>query len=277
MADERPNQQPAPVAVWASGAAYEAYVGRWSRLVAREFVAWLGVAPESHWLDVGCGTGALMQAILQLAQPRAVLGVDASEAFLALGRQQVQDERARFEAGDAQALAVDDGSYDAAVAGLVINHVPLPGRAIAEMARAVRPGGVVAAYVWDYSGKMQPIRHFWNAAAALDPGAADLDQGRRYPLCRPEPLAALWQAANLRLVETTAIDVNTDFASFDDYWVPFTAGQGPAPSYAVSLSDERRAALRERLRAALPTALDGSVPLVARAWAVRGVKIESSS
>jgi SAM-dependent methyltransferase len=213
-----------------------------------------------------------MQAILQLAQPRVVLGVDASEGFLALGRQQVQDERARFEAGDAQALAVEDGSYDAAVAGLVINHVPLPERAIAEMARAVRPGGVVAAYVWDYSGKMQPIRHFWNAAAALDPGAADLDQGRRYPLCRPEPLAALWQAANLRLVETTAIDVNTDFTNFDDYWVPFTAGQGPAPSYAVSLSDDRRAALRERLRAALPTALDGSVPLVARAWTVRGVR-----
>jgi hypothetical protein len=126
--------------------------------------------------------------------------------------------------------------------------------------------------VWDYAGKMQLMRHFWNAAAALDPAAAPLDEGRRFPLCRPEPLVALWQAAGLRHIETIAIDIDTDFADFDDYWIPFTGGQGPAPGYTMALSDERRVALRQRLHAALPFALDGTVPLVARAWAIRGVR-----
>ena len=272
MVDGQPEQPALPADVWASGAAYEQWVGRWSRLVARGFLQWLAVDTHSHWLDVGCGTGALTQTILQHAQPRSVHGVDSSSAFLALAQQQVQDERVRFETGDAQALPVEDGAYTAVVSGLVLNFVPDPQRALAEMVRAVRPGGVVAAYVWDYGGKMQLLRHFWNAATALDPAAAELDQGRRFPLCRPEPLTSLWQAANLRTLETLAIDINTDFVDFDDYWTPFTGGQGPAPGYTMALSAERRAALRERLRAALPFALDGSVPLVARAWAIRGVR-----
>ena len=140
------------------------------------------------------------------------------------------------------------------------------------MARAAKPGSVVAAYVWDYAGKMQLMRHFWNAAAALDPAAYDLDEGRRFPICQPEPLRELFQSAGLRHVEVRPIDIATDFQDFDDYWSPFLGGQGPAPGYAQSLSDERRAALRERIRAGLPFALDGSIPLVARAWAVRGFR-----
>jgi len=256
--------------VWASGQQYEAYVGRWSRPVARQFVEWLQVAPDGRWLDVGCGTGALAQTILDQAQPRTVQGIEPSAGFLAVARRQVADPRARFDQGDARALPVDDAACDAVVAGLVINFVPDPAQAVAEMRRSARPGGVVAAYVWDYGGKMQFMRHFWNAAAALDPAAAALDEGRRFPLCRPEPLAALWQRAGLSAVATTAIDIATDFTNFDDYWAPFLGGQGPAPGYAMALTAERRAALRERLRAALPTAVDGAVPLTARAWAVRG-------
>jgi hypothetical protein len=131
---------------------------------------------------------------------------------------------------------------------------------------------VVAAYVWDYAGKMQMMRHFWNAAAALDPAARDLDEGRRFPICQPEPLRELFQNAGLRKVEVRPIDIATDFRDFDDYWSPFLGGQAPAPGYAMSLSDEQRAALRERIRAGLPFALDGSIPLVARAWAVRGFR-----
>ncbi|MBF8283654.1 MAG: methyltransferase, partial [Anaerolineales bacterium] len=142
----------------------------------------------------------------------------------------------------------------------------------AEMARAAKPESVVAAYVWDYAGKMQMMRHFWNAAAALDPAARDLDEGRRFPICQPEPLRELFQNAGLREVEVRPIDIAADFRDFDDYWSPFLGGQGPAPGYAMSLSDERRAALRERIRAGLPFALDGSIPLVARAWAVRGFR-----
>jgi SAM-dependent methyltransferase len=257
---------------WATGAAYEPYVGRWSRLVAREFLAWLAVPPGSQWLDVGSGTGALSQSILEAAAPRAVKGVDRSEGYVAFARAQVADERASFETGDAQDLPVSPAEYDAAVSGLVLNFVPQPERMAAEMARAVRPGGTVALYVWDYAGKMQLMRHFWNAVTALDPAAMELDEGRRFPVCRPERLAELFHGAGLEKVEARPIDIPTDFRDFDDYWRPFLGGQGPAPGYAMSLSEERRVALRERLRAALPTAIDGSIPLVARAWAVRGAR-----
>jgi len=247
-------------------------VGRWSRLVAREFVQWLAVLPESRWLDVGCGTGALSQIILQTAAPRAVTGIDCSAAYVTFAREHVRDARVAFEVGEAQALRVESASYDAVVAGLMLNFVPQPSQAIAEMARGARPGGIVAAYVWDYAGKMQLMRHFWNAAVALDPAAVELDEGRRFPLCKPAPLTHAFHAAGLREVEVRAIDIATDFHDFDDYWFPFLGGQGPAPNYAMALSEERRGALRERLRASVPLALDGSIPLVARAWAVRGVR-----
>jgi SAM-dependent methyltransferase len=191
---------------------------------------------------------------------------------VAFARERIRDERAQFEVGDAQALPVETGTYDAVVSGLVLNFVPQPRQAVAEMARAAKPKSVVAAYVWDYAGKMQMMRHFWNAAAALDPAARDLDEGRRFPICQPEPLRELFQNAGLREVEVRPIDIAADFRDFDDYWSPFLGGQGPAPGYAMSLSDERRAALRERIRAGLPFALDGSIPLVARAWAVRGFR-----
>jgi SAM-dependent methyltransferase len=262
---------------WASGAAYEPYVGRWSRLVAREFLAWLAVPASGRWLDVGCGTGALSQTILRLAEPAAVTGIDRSQEYVAYAREQVHDERARFDGGDALALPVDPGAYDAVVSGCVLNFITPPEQAIAQMARAARPGGVVAAYVWDYAGKMQFMRHFWNAAAALDPAARDLDEGRRFPICEPGPLRGLCQGAGLGDVDVRAIDIATDFRDFDDYWAPFLGGQGPAPGYARSLSEERRAALRERIRAGLPFALDGSIPLAARAWAARGIRSYSTT
>ena len=259
--------------VWAIGQNYEPYyVGRWSRLVARELLDWLAVPPESRWLDVGCGTGALSQTILQIALPRRVSGVDRSEGLVAYAGEQVNDEHAHFVVGDAQALPMNTGAYDAVVSGLVLNFVPQPDRMAAEMVRVARAGGVVAAYVWDYAGEMQLMRLFWNAAVALDPEAAELDEGRRFPICKPEPLIGLFRAAALRDVELRAIDVSTHFGNFDDYWSPFLGGQGPAPGYAMSLSEERREALRKRIRARLPFALDGSIPLVARAWAVRGVR-----
>lgn len=258
--------------LWAAGDVYEPYVGRWSRLVAPQFIPWLGVGVGARWLDVGCGTGALSQTILQTAAPSAVKGVDRSPAFVAYAQARTQDARAHFEVGDAQALPEVDGAYDAAVSGLVLNFVPQPLQMVNEMQRAVRTGGVVALYVWDYAGKMQLMRHFWNAAGALDPEAVELDEGRHFPICQPAPLTALFEEAGLTQVEVRPIQIDTDFRDFDDYWLPFLGGQAPAPHYAMSLSEERRAALRERLRDSLPFALDGSIPLVARVWAVRGVR-----
>jgi SAM-dependent methyltransferase len=257
--------------VWASGAAYEAYVGRWSRPVAREFLAWLAVPAGGHWLDVGCGAGALGRIIAETAMPAAVVGVDPSAGFVAYARDRVADERVGFVVGDARALPHPRATFDAAVAGLVLNFVPEPATAVAEMARVARPGGGVAAYVWDYAGEMQLLRHFWDAAVALDPAARELDEGRRFPLCRPEPLAALFGAAGLTAVEVRPIDVPTHFSDFDDYWAPFLGGQGPAPGYCMALGEAQRSHLRERIRAGLPVDPDGAIRLVARAWAVRGM------
>jgi SAM-dependent methyltransferase len=259
-----------PTDIWALGDAYEPYVGRWSRLVTRDFLTWLQVPPDQRWLDVGCGTGALSSVIVAHAAPRELVGIDPAEGFVTYARAHLRDGRARFEIGDARALPFAAGAFDAVVSGLMLNFVPQPLAAIAEMMRVTQANGVVAAYVWDYAGEMQLMRRFWDAATALDPDAALLDEGRRFPLCRPEPLAELFRAAGLRAVESRAIDVLTHFRDFDDYWEPFLGGQGPAPGYAASLSDEHRARLRERLRDTLPTEPDGSIQLIARAWAVRG-------
>jgi SAM-dependent methyltransferase len=258
--------------VWASGDDYEPFVGRWSRRVAREFIAWLALAADSRWLDVGCGSGALTQTILATASPRAVLGVDPSDGFITHARRHTQDSRTKFQVGDAQELPVANSVFDVAVAGLVLNFVPDPARAVAEMQRAVRVGGTVAAYVWDYADGMQLLRRFWDAAVALDPDAGELDEGRRFPLCRRETLRSLLNDIGLERTEAQAIDVPTVFKNFDDYWSPFLGGQGPAPGYCVSLSDDRRARLRNHLQAALPVASDGTIHLRARAFAVRGVK-----
>ena len=269
------GETPRPVGdtgrLWAAGEAYEPYVGRWSRLVAADFLGRLGVPAGSHWLDVGCGTGALSGAILGRCAPASVLGVDPSEGFLAHARRHLTDARLRFCRGDAQALPVADGAFGAVVSGLVLNFVPDQPKAAAEMRRAARQGGRVAAYVWDYADGMQMMRRFWDAAAALDPaGAGGRDEALRFPLCRPGPLRALFEGAGLRAVEVTAIEVLTVFRDFEDYWAPFLGGGAPAPAYCLSLDAERRAALRERLRATLPTEADGSIRLPARAWAVQG-------
>jgi SAM-dependent methyltransferase len=255
---------------WASADAYERYVGRWSRRVAAELIHWLDLPHGRDWLDVGCGTGALASTILALAEPRRVRGYDLSAEHVAGARARAADPRAEFAQADATALPDPAHAYDAAVSGLVLNFVPEPARAVAEMARVVRPGGTVAVYVWDYAGQMQLMRVFWDAAAELDPSAAKLDEGRRFAWCRAEPLRDLFEAAGLRDVQVRAIDVPTRFADFEDYWQPFLGGQGPAPGYAASLDGERRAALRELIRGRLPMESDGSIALTARAWAVRG-------
>ncbi len=255
---------------WGIGAAYEPYVGRWSRLVMQELLTWLRLPPDLRWLDAGCGTGALSSVILARANPRQVVGVDQSGGFVAYARAHQPDARARFAAADACALPFPAQIFDAVVSGLMLNFVPQPSIAVQEMARVTRLGGVIAVYVWDYAGEMQMMHHFWDAATALDPGIAHLDEGARFPLCQPEPLAALFQSAGMHSVEVRAIDIPTHFRDFDDYWLPFLGGQGSAPSYVESLDEAQRIDLRERLRNTLPIAADGSIDLIARAWAVRG-------
>jgi SAM-dependent methyltransferase len=254
---------------WTSGERYEPYVGRWSRLVTGPFLDWLDEPPGLRWLDVGCGTGALTAAILRDAAPASVLGVDPSPGFLASAATGVPDPRAAFALGDARGLPVADRSVDVVVSGLVLNFVPDPVAALRELHRTVA-GGTVGCYVWDYAGEMQMMRWFWDVAVELDPAAAERHEGSRFGFCRPGPLARAATSAGLVDVAVADVVVPTRFADFDDYWTPFLSAQAPAPSYVASLDHERRTRLRDALRDRLPTEDDGSIPLTARAWAVRG-------
>lgn len=258
--------------VWASGDSYEPYIGRWSRIVAQEFIHWLALPGEADWLEVGTGTGALTQTLLKQANPKRIKGIDRSKDYVEFARSQLEDPRVELEVGNAQSLPVESDVFDAAVSGLVMNFVPQPDQMIAEMARAVREDGMVALYVWDYGGKMQMLRHFWNAASALDPAARELDEGWRFSICNPTSLRYLFEHANLSQVEIRPIDILADFKNFDDFWSPFLGGQGPAPGYLMSLGEKRRAQLRDRLYNSLPFALDGTIPLMMRAWAAKGIK-----
>ena len=259
---------------WASGRAYERYVGRWSRLVAIEFLDWLAVPAGRRWLDVGSGTGALTEAILARCAPATVTGVDASAVFVAHAAAAVTDPRASFAVGTAAATGLPGGSVDAAVSGLVLNFVPDAAAALAEARRVVAPGGIVAGYVWDYAEGMAFMRHFWDAAVAVDPSVAELDQGRRFPIAAPEPLEAACTAARLDDVAVRPIVIPTVFADFDDLWLPFLGGTGSAPTYVAGLDQAARDVLRERLRGSVAIEPDGSIRLEARAWAARGRRPE---
>jgi SAM-dependent methyltransferase len=255
---------------FADGEAYEHYVGRWSRLVSHRFLDWLSLPPGLRWVDAGCGTGALTTTILERADPSRVTGIEPSEGFLTVARARIHDNRVEFGLGDAQSLPLKDAEADVSVSGLVLNFVPDKKRALQEMRRIVQPGGTVALYVWDYAGEMQLMRYFWDAVTDLFPKAAERDEGKQFPICKPGPLTDLFRATGLQAVEAHALDAPTVFADFDDYWSPFLRGQGPAGAYCVSLSEEEREHLRKRLEKSVPIRADGTIQLIARAWAVRG-------
>ncbi len=262
-----PTQDPN---LWGASDAYERYMGRWSRQIAPIFTAWLDLAPGARWIDMGCGTGVLTSTILATCDPSEVLGIDSSDAFLQSARANFPDPRVSFTQGDMQAIPEANDSFDVAVSGLVLNFVPDKDGAIEEMARVVRSGGTVALYVWDYAGHMQVMRTFFDVATALDPSAADYDDGVKAPICRPQPLVELLERSGLQDVAIRAIDIPAAFNSFDDYWLPFLGGTGSAPRYCASLGDETREHIKLELQRRLPIGPDGEILLAIRAWAVKG-------
>jgi SAM-dependent methyltransferase len=253
------------VSEWSDGGIYESFIGRWSRLVAAEFVDWLDQPAALRWLDVGCGTGVLTSTILRAADPAAVLGVDPSAGFVEYARQTVHDERASFDVRSAAELP--DGPFDVVVAGLVLNFIPQRVEALRRMREI---GSTVAVYVWDYAEGMQLLRYFFDTMLALRPQDAQHDEGARFGFCSADGLEALFHEAGYGDVRTREIVVPTVFTSFDDYWKPFLGGTGVAPAYLRGLDPADQDAMREGVRERLPIEADGSIRLTARAWAAIG-------
>lgn len=255
---------------WQSGNPYEKFMGRWSHLVAQQFLAWLDIPTDRRWLDVGCGTGTLAKTIVADYQPKEMVALDSSSEFIAYARQSLPHPAVQFKVGNAEALELSANTFDTVVSGLVLNFVPQPNVAISEMLRVTKPGGTIGIFVWDYADGMEMLRYFWDAAVALDNDAMALDEGVKFPLCKKGQLESLVRKVGLNKVEAAPIEVTTVFESFDDYWQPFLGNVGPAGSYTMSLTRKDRQQLKAKLCASLPIDETGAISLSARAWAVKG-------
>lgn len=253
---------------WSAGQSYEHYMGRWSRKIASRFVGWVDPPQNADWLEIGCGTGALTEAILAAANPRSIVSTDKSEDFITHAAAQIADDRVSFKVAEATDIPLADASVDWVVSALVLNFIPDKLKALDEMRRVLRPNGSAAFYVWDYpGGGMGFIDAFWKSAAAIDPEAAQLDESERFPFCQKEGLDQLCRDAGATDTEIVAIEEETRFPDFEAFWHPFTLGAGPAPGYVKSLPDERQQMLKDHLADKLGTS--GPVSLPARAWAVK--------
>jgi SAM-dependent methyltransferase len=243
--------------------AYDRFVGRYGAALASAVIARVGL--ESGWvaLDVGCGPGPLTSALADALGAERVAAVDLSEPFVRACRERVPGADVRV--ASAESLPFEDGGFDATLSQLVLNFLPDPAAGLREMRRVTRPGGVIAATVWDYGGEMTMLRAFWDAAKDEDPDSA----GPFDDYCRPDELEELWQDSGLTGVETNGITVVAEYEDFEDLWTPFTTGIGPAGAYASSLSDTDREVLRASYRKRLGSP-EGAFELTARAWMACG-------
>jgi len=254
---------------WENGDPYEYFMGRWSRLMAPEFLNWLNPPYSTTWLEIGCGTGALSEVIAQNYNPSVLTCIDPSEMFLARAKEKLNG-KGNFLVGSDIDIPSENDSVKIVVSGLALNFFSDLENSILKMKRILKPNGTIAGYVWDYSGRMDFLRYFWDTVTLIDPHSRDLDEGVRFPICNPNNLKDAFQQTGLSEVEVTQLDITTHFKDFDDYWNPFLGGQGPAPSYLASLSENQQAQLRRKIYDKLPIEPDGSIKLLGRAIAVRG-------
>jgi len=260
---------------WNDANLYESYVGRWSRLVAQEFIGWTNQNDNLRWLDVGCGTGALTNTILKLKNPEKVTGIDPSESHIQFVKEYFRNNgRTSFVVCDATNIPLKNNSIDVIASGLVLNFIGDIKKAITEFKRVCRNHGMVCGYVWDYSDKMEMMRYFWDAAISLSEDAREKDEAVRFPICNADKLRQLFQSEGLSDIATSIIDVPTVFNDFDDFWKPFLSGQAPAPGYCMSLSEEGRQKLKQKIFESLPVEDDGSIHLIARAIAIKAMNVK---
>ncbi len=257
--------------------AYEAYMGRWSALAARAVIDCLGQAKGQRWLDVGCGTGAMTQAIVDIRDPRSVLGIDPSADQLAIARTKIASPAVRFAQGTIEQIPTGNDQLDIVVAGLVLHFIPDRKRATAEMRRVCRSRGLVTASIWDNTHPRHFNRPFWQAAQSLDPGAAQWDPSTRGAINDPKPLEQAFAHAGLRDIAVDALAIPVTFSNFEDYWRPFLMhGSSAVQQYTRTRSKVQQERLAEAVRARLSPSEDGTISLEGRVWLVRGSKPDSA-
>lgn len=254
---------------WSNGDPYEYFMGRWSKLMAPLFLQWLEVSDHYTWLDLGCGTGALSEAITNTYKIKGLYCVDPSAEFLAKAKER-HLQKATFLVGSASQIPIEAATMDIVVSGLALNFFPDLSAAFSEMKRVLKPNGIIAAYVWDYTGQMEFLRLFWDAARAIDKEADQLDEGTRFSVCNLARLQQVFEEASLTNIKLSYLTIATVFKNFDDYWQPFLGGQGPAPSYLASLNNQKQEQLKSAIQKKLFVEPDGSIKLKARAIAIQG-------
>ncbi|HEX7906270.1 MAG TPA: class I SAM-dependent methyltransferase [Chitinophagaceae bacterium] len=254
---------------WNSGDPYEYFMGRWSKLMAPEFLKWLDLPYNLSWLDIGCGTGALSETINLRCKPARLSCIDPSADFLEKAKEKLGD-KVEFAIGNASNIPEANNSVDVVVSGLALNFFPDLNSAFSEIKRVLKVKGIMAAYVWDYAGRMDFLRLFWDTVIEINPDAKNHDEGIRFPICNIDNLKKTFREAGLTEIETTFLDIYTVFKNFEDYWNPFLGGQGPAPTYLASLPGNLKNEIKSLLLKKLPAEPDGSIRLLARAIAARG-------
>jgi ubiquinone/menaquinone biosynthesis C-methylase UbiE len=255
--------------LFSDGKGYERLMGRWSRLVGEQFIDWLEVPKGLRWVDVGCGNGAFTELLIERCAPATVAAIDPSEGQLAYARTRPGAKQAEFRVGDAQALPYADGSFDTASMALVISFLSDPAKAVAEMARVVRPGGWIGTYMWDFDVAGVPLHPMYKALDALGmkrtdpPGATS---------SRRQAMQDFWTSAGLQSVETRVIRIPVSYSSFDDFWSSNAVPIGPLGQAISALTADMKEQLRKLVHDQLPISADGSIVYEAVANAVKGRK-----
>jgi len=253
--------------LFTDGKAYERLMGRWSQVAGEKFLDWIDPPKHLRWIDVGCGNGAFTEVLIARVAPAAVTGIDPSDGQIDYARTRPGTKLAQFRVGDAQALPFADASFDAASMALVITFLSDPLKAAREMARVVKPGGIVATYMWDIPGGGFPIRPLSAAMKSLgleEPSRPNVEASRR------ESMHAFWQQAGLQSIDTTVIRIRVAYTDFDDFWASSSLPVGPSGKALAALSPDQIAQIKARLREILPIAADGSITYEAFANAVKG-------
>jgi ubiquinone/menaquinone biosynthesis C-methylase UbiE len=256
--------------IFENGAAYERFMGRWSRLSGEQFATWLQIPPLARWVEIGCGTGAFTEVILSKCEPASVAAFDLSATHVEYARSRLAEPRLHIKSGDAMAIDADDGKFDVAVSALVLNFIPDERRALEEMSRVVRSGGTVACYVWDFDGGAHVSQHLTSAVLAVVPDAEDLYPSLRSGITSQQGLAGLFRSANLIEVETTCLTLTADFVDFEDYWTSNTNFTSTMGNVCGLLSRTQILNVQHELRQRLPIGVHGGPSIRARASAARG-------